>query len=159
MRNSPGEGNANYRHGHSVGGKSKTYVSWQAMRTRCYNPANKRYKDYGERGIGVCKRWDKFANFLADMGERPANMTCERKNVHKGYSKSNCIWADAKTQARNQRSNRNITFEGKTMCLAAWAEQLGVTSDCLWKRLKKRGLIVLSNTKEEAPEWAMTIHI
>jgi hypothetical protein len=37
------------------------------MMQRCYNPNQKAYKFYGERGINVCERWHSFENFYNDM--------------------------------------------------------------------------------------------
>jgi hypothetical protein len=79
------------------------YATWKGMRNRCNNPRAPRYKDYGGRGIAVCKRWDKFQNFLADMGERPPGTTLDRKNNDRGYSKRNCRWATPAEQSSNKR--------------------------------------------------------
>lgn len=68
---------------------------------------NAAYKDYGARGIDVCSRWLSFEPFLADMGICPPTLTLERVNNERGYSKSNCVWADRKTQANNKRNNLN----------------------------------------------------
>lgn len=75
------------------------------MWTRCTNPNVKSYKDYGGRGIRVCKRWEKFEHFLADMGERPEGKTLDRKNVNGNYTPANCKWATRKEQAVNTRKN------------------------------------------------------
>jgi hypothetical protein len=94
------------KHGHStkqVKRRSPTYRSWLAMKARCLNPKNKRFADYGGRGIAVCKRWLVFENFLADMGERPAGMTLDRIDNDIGYEKTNCRWADSQTQSTNKR--------------------------------------------------------
>jgi hypothetical protein len=77
---------------------------WNSMLDRCRNPNNHAYASYGERGITVCKRWLKFENFYADMGE-PNGLTLERINNERGYSKANCKWATWKEQANNRRTN------------------------------------------------------
>lgn len=94
------------KHGHARKGRlSPTWCAWRDMRSRCHNPNVKQHKDWGGRGIAVCERWNEFANFLSDMGEKPAGMTLERRDVDKGYDPGNCCWATRKEQARNQRSN------------------------------------------------------
>ena len=77
------------------------------MKTRCLNPNNKRFKDYGGRGIMICERWMVFENFLADMGERPEGKTLDRINNDGHYEPSNCKWSTSKEQANN-RSNKNV---------------------------------------------------
>ena len=99
-------------HGHTRVGRprSPTYVVWGSMLSRCSNPKVKAYLKYGARGIVVCERWQSFANFLADMGERPAGLTLERRDNSKGYDSENCYWATRTDQNRN-RSNSIFTFD------------------------------------------------
>lgn len=95
-------------HGHSraKGRKeSPEYNSWRAMKERCLNVNSKSYKDYGGRGIRVCKRWQvSFAAFLEDMGPKPTpNHSIDRINNDWGYTPSNCWWATRVQQNNNQR--------------------------------------------------------
>lgn len=76
---------------------------WLAMKKRCTNPKHPRYHRYGGRGITVCKRWEKFENFLTDMGKCPFSKgSIERKNNDKGYSPSNCVWLPKAQQSKNR---------------------------------------------------------
>ena len=77
---------------------------WGAMIQRCTNPNHPSYKNYGGRGITVCERWRKLANFEADMGPRPfPGASIERVENDKGYCPENCVWATTKEQAKNKR--------------------------------------------------------
>jgi hypothetical protein len=106
------------------------------MRVRCSNPNVPNYAYYGGRGIKVCRRWDKFENFLADMGERPAGTSLDRIDNNGNYTPKNCRWATLIEQARNKRNNRLITFGEETLPLAAWAERIGISKQLLRQRLK-----------------------
>lgn len=85
------------------------YRTWNAMRQRCNNPHDKNYKNYGGRGITVCERWDNFALFVEDMGEKPTpKHTLDRYPNNDGnYEPSNVRWATRIEQAANQRLRKN----------------------------------------------------
>ena len=114
-----------------------------AMRGRCYIKSNKRYSEYGGRGITVCDRWleylDGFSNFLEDMGYRPSpSHTLDRIDNNRGYSKANCRWTTRLEQTRNRR----VTLKDEDGTpLAAIAERLGVKYMALYSHYRrgKRG--------------------
>jgi len=76
------------------------------MRSRCNNPNSTGYVDYGGRGIKICDRWNKFENFLADVGERPPNHTADRIDTDKDYAPENFRWATPEEQAQSKRPIR-----------------------------------------------------
>lgn len=109
-----------------------------AMLARCTNPDNPDWPNYGGRGITVCDRWrNSFEAFLADMGKKPTpKHSIDRWPDNNGnYEKSNCRWATDDQQARNQRSNRNLTLDGETKCLTDWAASCGMDVATLHCRL------------------------
>lgn len=124
------------KHGHATNGITPTYHSWVGMVSRCTNPGHRNYARYGGAGIKVCARWMTFANFLADMGEKPSGMSIDRfPNQRGNYEPGNCRWATATEQARNKTNNRMLTFMGRTMPLAEWAEKIGVKRTALADRV------------------------
>lgn len=115
-----------------------TYMTWIDMVQRCTNPNDAAWRDYGGRGIVVCPRWRaSYADFFADMGERPAGMSIDRIDVNGDYEPGNCRWADDRTQARNKRNNRRMTLDGETMLLCEWVERLGISRAVIAQRLHR----------------------
>lgn len=119
---------------------TKVYAIWSGMKNRCNNPNEHSYKNYGARGIKVCKSWERFESFLKDMGEPPkGKYSLDRIDNDKGYSKANCRWATDSEQQRNTRANTKYEYLGESYCLAEWAERTEIPYVRLWSRVKKQG--------------------
>jgi hypothetical protein len=113
------------KHGHCVNGiRTRAYRCWRHMMERCYNPNHVSYPYYGARGISVCERWHEFVNFLADMGEPAEGQSIDRVDVNGNYEPSNCRWATASEQRRNQRPPKRKRRRAKVEDIAAYAAAL-----------------------------------
>ncbi len=111
--------------------------TYRGMMERCYNPKYHNYHLYGGRGITVCDRWrESIANFVADMGERPAGYSLDRINNDGPYSPENCRWATIAEQANNKRGTRYLTYDGRTLTVTQWSEITGISRDTIYKRTK-----------------------
>lgn len=116
-------------------GEYKMYTAWANMKHRCYNKKNSKYKYYGGRGITVCEEWLKFSNFMNDMGESyELNLTLDRIDNSKGYTKSNCRWATMKEQENNRTNNHRFMFNGMYLTLTEWSAILGINRSTLAQR-------------------------
>jgi len=114
------------------------YHIWQSIKARCLNKTNHAFHQYGGRGITICQEWKmSFLNFYNDMGPRPSpDHSIDRINNMKGYTRSNCRWADQRQQCRNKRTNLVITHDKRTLCAKEWAELLNIPYKRLWRRLR-----------------------
>ncbi len=121
--------------------RSPEYYIWMAMKSRCGNKKSQYFKNYGGRGISVCNKWiNSFQRFYEDMGKRPSNNhSLDRIDNNGNYELGNCQWATRVEQARNARSNHNITLNGRTLCIAGWAERQGISYSTLYARIKTYG--------------------
>ncbi len=118
---------------------SPLYTVWKGMRNRCNNPRGPKWKDYGGRGITICKRWDDFLAFEADMSPRPPGYLLDRIDNDGPYSPDNCRWLTPAQSTRNTRVVSRVTIDGKTYLAADLADQVGVRSTVIVKRVN-RGL-------------------
>ena len=129
---------------HRLGGTPE-HRSWSQMKGRCKNPNNHKYLRYGGRGISVCGRWNKFENFLSDMGKKPSkHHSIDRIDNDGNYEPTNCRWATPRQQSNNTRRNVLLTHNGKTLTLAQWSRRTGIKHTTINDRINKHGWTVES---------------
>lgn len=86
------------------------YWTWVDMKSRCNDPKQAGYENYGGRGIRYSDDWRHFVNFVRDMGPKPTpEHTLERKDVDDDYCVENCTWATRTEQCHNRRQFRTNT--------------------------------------------------
>lgn len=114
------------------------------MKARCFNQNNEAYKNYGGRGITICKEWFDFENFYKwaissgyDENAEFGVCTLDRKDVNGNYEPSNCRWANMKTQSNNTRKNVVLNYNGQEKTLREWCEILNLSYNTIYGRLMK----------------------
>lgn len=132
----------NTKHGLANRGRVHSiYKKWLKMKERCNNVHSISYKNYGGRGIKVCKRWDQsFLKFYEDMGGTwEKGLTLDRIDVNKNYSPDNCKWSTFREQQNNKRNNVYLFYLGKKYTLSDIARKHNISPKRLRTRLVRDG--------------------
>lgn len=90
--------------------RNAMYRRWYNMLSRCENPGDKEYPNYGGRGIRVCERWHDLDVFVVDLlveiGPWPGpGYSLDRKNNDGDYEPGNVRWATGSEQLYNSRQH------------------------------------------------------
>lgn len=107
------------------------------MLQRCYNPNVDSWPYYGGRGIAVCERWrQSFENFIEDMGEKPARLSLDRRDVNGEYCRDNCRWVSHVAQMNNTRANHMVDLGSRRLTLAEISLESGLPHWVISRRLR-----------------------
>ncbi len=139
-----GKTRGNTKHGAAfkdTGKRIGTYRSWQALRRRVYGEKHE-LPSYAH--VTLDPRWEDFAAFLEDMGQRPDGMTIDRIDNDLGHSKENCRWATPTQQTRNRRISLVFEWKGETLPIAEWAKRLGITYHTAYDLIRNRNSLEIS---------------
>jgi hypothetical protein len=119
---------------------TRLYEIWTGMLKRCRNPRIHAYKDYGGRGITVCRKWEKgfmaFYNWAMAHGYAD-ELTLDRKDNDGNYEPANCRWVTYAEQSLNTRKTHYIIINGTSKPMSVWAKEYGVPSQTIYHRIKR----------------------
>ena len=117
---------------------NKIYHVFNSMKSRCYSQKNKSYPVYGGRGIKICEEWlndvTVFHKWAIENGYKEG-LTIDRIDVNGDYEPNNCRWITHKEQSYNLRSNKYITYNGRTQTICQWADELNIQRATLCHRI------------------------
>lgn len=122
---------------------SEEYNTWRAMKSRCLNPKDPSYKNYGGRGIKIYDKWiNSFVEFYNDVGPQPTpEHTLDRKDNNGDYTPENCKWSTGKEQSNKKRNNIIINYNNETYTQTQLCEKYNIKVTTFKDRLK-RGLTI-----------------
>lgn len=117
--------------------ETRVYSIWEGIKERCLNQNRKEFKNYGGRGISLCKEWYKFEEFYKDMGDPPKNHIIDRKDNDGDYTKDNCRWVTYEQSNNNTRHNVYLTIGDETKTITQWCRRYGVKPSTAFARIFK----------------------
>jgi hypothetical protein len=86
------------------------YNVWKNMKQRCFNPKASEYKNYGARGITICKSWlndsGRFVRWGLAHGWKPG-LLIDREDNDDDYRPGNCRFVTPKVSSNNKRTVLN----------------------------------------------------
>ena len=103
----------------------RLYDTYKLMIRRCYQESSRSYKDYGARGITVCKEWKEDLRCFVDWAMANGyeeHLTIERIDHNGNYSPDNCTFITREKQAINKRNNVFVEHKGERKTLAEWSK-------------------------------------
>lgn len=135
------------RMGHTKYGESRERLHniWYLIKYRCENETSPAYKNYGGRGIRMCKEWsddesgyNAFKEWALSNGYSK-ELSIDRIDNDGDYEPDNCRWADCYTQANNKRINVYYEYNGESRTLPQWEKVCGIPWKNLWGRIRRNG--------------------
>lgn len=116
---------------------TKIYQQWAGMCARCNRKTHGSYKNYGARGISVCKEWEEsfetFYSWAIENGFKDG-LTIERIDNNGDYCPENCIFIHKSEQSKNRRNCIFLTYNNQTKGLKEWSKITGIKYGTLLKR-------------------------
>ena len=119
--------------------KTPLHNVWIALKDRCTNPNNQRFKYYGGKGVKVCEEWkhdfQKFYDFAIENGWKKG-LTIDRMDNDGDYSPENCHFITNRKQQLNKSNNNRVTINGETLTIKEWCDKSGINRNTFVWRLR-----------------------
>lgn len=121
---------------------------FHGMISRCYNPHNKDYIWYGEKGITICDEWLNnpilFEKWAMENGYED-NLSIDRIDSSKNYCPENCQWIPLSENTQKAGKVNWITIDDITLTGKQWAKKLDLGVNTINTYIRKYGV---DKTKE-----------
>ncbi len=129
---------------------------WIHMRGRCQKENNVDYKNYGMRGISVCKEWEEYIVFRDWALEHgyDEDLTIDRIDNNGNYCPENCRWTNRQVQCNNKRDNKLLEIESKKQTLRQWCNEYLADYEVVKTRLKSGWRLIDALTIPKERPWA-----
>lgn len=119
---------------------------WFAIRSRCHEPTNRQYANYGARGIRLSEEFQNplaFIDYMRTIGDvREAferKLEIDRIDNDKGYERGNLRWATRAGQNNNKSTTIYVEFDGRKLCFTDFVQQYTTLSRSRAYALYKEG--------------------
>lgn len=118
--------------------RTRLYKVWSDMKHRCQNENDARFKNYGGRGISVCKEWDSFESFMSFSKSNgySDNLEIDRIDNDGDYCPSNCRFI-TKRENTSRAKSKYITYGGKTLSMRGWSLLIGGGDTIVQQRIRR----------------------
>lgn len=118
--------------------RTRLLKTFAHMKARCYDTNDKRYEDWGGRGIKICDKWlkdrEEFVNWSLNNGYE-IGLTIDRIDNDGNYCPENCRWVSISENNQNRRSSKYFTINGITKNLQQWCDEYDISRSMVNKRL------------------------
>ena len=113
------------------------YITWANMKSRCTDPNDSHYHNYGMRGITFDVAWSDFRVFIKDVGLRPSEKhSLGRKDNDLGYFPENVGWELRVEQDRNTTRTLYAVIDGDKKPVIEWCELFNLNENTIRSRIR-----------------------
>lgn len=116
---------------------------WRQTVSRCTNPADPQWDNYGGRGIRIADEFLNrvvYVNYVRSLPDASPELTIDRTDNNRGYEPGNLRWVTQAVQASNKRGVLHVEWQGATYSASAWAKKFSRFNSTAVTRFLHAGL-------------------